>query len=82
MTSEATKDKTREYFERKHYFGLKSENVKFFEQGTLPCLTLDGKIILENKGKIATAPGKHLSTLVLVHCHFTSSPTHSHSKEQ
>lgn len=64
MTSEATKEKTSEYFAKKHYFGLDRNNVVFFEQSTLPCLTFDGKIIMETKGKIATAPGillQHLS---------------------
>jgi len=28
----------------------------FFAQGELPCLTVDGKVIMENEYKIATAP--------------------------
>lgn len=57
MTSEATMGKTSEYFAAKNYFGLRKENVIFFEQNTLPCMTFDGKIIMESKSKIAKAPG-------------------------
>ena len=58
MTSEATKEKTSDYFAKKNFFGLKRDNVIFFEQGTLPCLTFDGKGIMETKAKIAQAPGE------------------------
>ncbi|KAI3388098.1 hypothetical protein SNEBB_000550 [Seison nebaliae] len=56
MTSEATQEKTSNFFEKNNFFGLKKENVKFFEQNTLPCLGNDGKIILNDKHKIARAP--------------------------
>lgn len=56
MTSEATKEYTQQYFEKNNFFGLKKENVIFFEQHTLPCMTFEGKVILDNYGKIAKAP--------------------------
>ncbi|KAK4899930.1 UDP-N-acetylglucosamine pyrophosphorylase [Elasticomyces elasticus] len=49
MTSGPTRKPTEEYFEEHHYFGLDRNNVKIFEQGVLPCITMDGKILLETK---------------------------------
>jgi len=56
MTSEHTKEKTAEFFASHGYFGLQKENVILFEQNTLPCFTLDGKIILERPHRVARAP--------------------------
>ncbi|KZS20840.1 UDP-N-acetylhexosamine pyrophosphorylase-like isoform X1 [Daphnia magna] len=56
MTSEHTKEPTQEFFRKHDFFGLKEENLVVFEQGMLPCFTLDGKIILETKSHIAKAP--------------------------
>lgn len=56
MASEATKKPTHDYFEKNDFFGLDKKDLVFFEQGTLPCFTFDGKIILKEPGKIAVAP--------------------------
>eukprot|EP01117_Protostelium_nocturnum_P015320 TRINITY_DN5929_c0_g1_i4.p1 TRINITY_DN5929_c0_g1~~TRINITY_DN5929_c0_g1_i4.p1 ORF type:complete len:478 (+),score=103.06 TRINITY_DN5929_c0_g1_i4:189-1622(+) len=56
MTSEATKERTSEYFRQHSWFGLNEEDVVIFEQAMIPCFTPEGKIILERKDKVARSP--------------------------
>ncbi|EAU92554.1 UDP-N-acetylglucosamine diphosphorylase [Coprinopsis cinerea okayama7 len=56
MTSGPTRPDTEEFFKKNNYFGLDPKNVIFFEQGTLPCLTMEGKVILETPSRVAVAP--------------------------
>lgn len=56
MTSGPTRQPTEAFFRQHNYFGLDSANVFIFEQGVLPCLSTDGKILLETKDRVAVAP--------------------------
>uniref|UniRef100_A0A6M2DGS5 UDP-N-acetylglucosamine diphosphorylase n=1 Tax=Xenopsylla cheopis TaxID=163159 RepID=A0A6M2DGS5_XENCH len=56
MTSEHTMHPTMDYFECHNYFGLDKSNVVMFEQGSMPCFDFEGKIILDQKHRLAMAP--------------------------
>jgi UDP-N-acetylglucosamine/UDP-N-acetylgalactosamine diphosphorylase len=59
MTSGPTRGPTEQYFEEHKYFGLEKENVIIFEQGVLPCISNEGKILLESKSKVSVYDTKH-----------------------
>jgi len=56
MTSPINHEQTITYFKDNNYFELPEDNVRFFQQGMLPCMTIEGKIIMETASKIAMAP--------------------------
>ena len=56
MTSGPTHQATVAYFEEHRYFGLASDQVTFFDQGTLPGFTFDGRIILSSKFELSRSP--------------------------
>lgn len=57
MTSFVTEDATKSYFEKNDFFGLRPDQVYFFNQDLFPCLTADtGHILLSSKHEIAIAP--------------------------
>ncbi|XWS40471.1 hypothetical protein CRYUN_Cryun18bG0142800 [Craigia yunnanensis] len=56
MTSPFTDDATRKFFESHKYFGLEADQVTFFQQGTIPCISKDGRYIMENPFKAAKSP--------------------------
>ena len=46
MCSHATSAETIAFFDKHNHFGLPKDQVIFFNQGTMPCFTLDGKLTL------------------------------------
>lgn len=52
MTSGPTRKPTEDFFEENGFFGLDKDNVVIFEQGVLPCVSNDGKMLLESKSKV------------------------------
>ena len=52
MTSGPTRKPTETFFKDNNYFGLCSDDVLIFEQGVLPCISNEGKILLESKFKV------------------------------
>lgn len=57
MTSEFTLAPTEDFFKRNRYFGLEPSNVVMFEQRMIPAVSFQGKVLLQDKGKVAMAPG-------------------------
>ncbi|KAI4181339.1 MAG: hypothetical protein L6R41_006672 [Letrouitia leprolyta] len=63
MTSGPTRRPTEQFFEEHKYFGLNKDDVLIFEQGILPCVSNDGKILLESKAKVFfVSPSSHITS--------------------
>lgn len=52
MTSPQNHAATVAHFTDQNFFNLPADEVFFFEQGTLPAFTFEGKIILEDAGVV------------------------------
>lgn len=55
MTSKENNDETQEFLEKHNYFGYDKNNVMFFEQGELPLVDINGKILIDKDFKIKEA---------------------------
>ncbi len=56
MTSNINHEDTVRFFENHDFFGYPRENIIFFRQAMISVLNKDGKILLEDKGKILKSP--------------------------
>lgn len=64
MTSDATHAETVAYFKEHQNFGLQTDDLYFFKQGTMPAVDAkSGQILLEEKDLIAVSPDGHGGTL-------------------
>ncbi len=58
MTSRENNDATVKFFEENNYFGYPKEAIKFFKQGELPMIALNGKILLDKNGMVKKAANR------------------------
>lgn len=56
MTSEKNDKATRDFFEEHDYFGYDPKYVKYFVQDMACAVDYNGKLLLEEKGRLATSP--------------------------
>ncbi len=63
MTSKENNDATVAFFEAHNYFGYPKESVRFFKQGELPMLDMNGKVLLDENGFVKLAANGHGGTL-------------------
>ncbi len=56
MTSEKNHEDTVSFFEEHNYFGYPAADVKFYRQEMAVAVGYDGKILLEEPGRLATSP--------------------------
>ena len=56
MTNEKNHDDTTAFFKEHDYFGYNSDYIHFFKQEMVPSVDFNGKIYLEEKGRIAMSP--------------------------
>ena len=64
MCSELNESATKAFFASNRFFGLDADQVRFFVQGTMPAIGLDGKLIIGAKDSLALSPNGHGGTLL------------------
>ena len=63
MTSDANDAATQAFFAKHDFFGLRPEDVFFFQQGMMPAFSIDGKLLLSRKDSLALSPDGHGGSL-------------------
>ncbi|MGB9699687.1 MAG: UTP--glucose-1-phosphate uridylyltransferase [Thermodesulfobacteriota bacterium] len=63
MTSQENHDQTVNYFREHNFFGLRAENVHFFQQGLLPTFTPEGCLLLKEETNLLANPDGHGGSL-------------------
>ena len=63
MTSPPTHAESTEFLEANDLFGFDRGNFRIFCQGVMPAVDLDGKLLLEEPGKIFASPDGHGGTV-------------------
>ena len=64
MTSPSNDAATRDFFEAHRHFGLAAGQIRFFEQGVMPAFGRDGRILLDEKHRVALSPDGHGGSLL------------------
>ncbi len=64
MTSPQNDAETRAYFAENVFFGLDPQRVRFFQQGVMPAFSPEGKILLDQKHRVAFSPDGHGGSLL------------------
>lgn len=68
MTSPLNHEPTVSFFGENGFFGLDERDVMFFSQGVLPSLDMEtGRLLLADRGEIATNPDGHGGSLKALH---------------
>lgn len=67
MTSNENHDDTVSFFENFDFFGLDKNNVYFFQQGMLPSISPEGRLLLKDETNIYVNPDGHGGSLMALY---------------
>lgn len=63
MTSPGNHVDTTSFFQEQGYFGLQKDHVMFFQQGTMPAIDINGRLVLESDHALFRSPDGHGGSL-------------------